>query len=67
MNCSSSECAGGRHEHRGATTEVRKWVDVYPERWAQVHAVRPGITDPARLGIATKRTCWLPQDPKPLS
>jgi len=33
----------------GPRPEVRKWVDVYPERWAQVHAVRPGITDPASI------------------
>jgi lipopolysaccharide/colanic/teichoic acid biosynthesis glycosyltransferase len=33
----------------GPRPEVRKWVEVNPERWAIVHAVRPGITDPAAI------------------
>lgn len=33
----------------GPRPEVRKWVDAYPERWAQVLTVRPGITDPASI------------------
>jgi lipopolysaccharide/colanic/teichoic acid biosynthesis glycosyltransferase len=33
----------------GPRPEVRKWVEVYPERWARVHTVRPGITDPASI------------------
>jgi lipopolysaccharide/colanic/teichoic acid biosynthesis glycosyltransferase len=33
----------------GPRPEVRKWVDAYPERWTFVHAVRPGITDPASI------------------
>jgi lipopolysaccharide/colanic/teichoic acid biosynthesis glycosyltransferase len=33
----------------GPRPEVRQWVNVYPERWAQVHGVRPGITDPASI------------------
>lgn len=33
----------------GPRPEVRKWVEVYPERWAVIHEVRPGITDPASL------------------
>jgi len=33
----------------GPRPEVRKWVDAYPERWVCVHAVRPGITDPASI------------------
>ena len=33
----------------GPRPEVRKWVDAYPERWAIVHTVRPGITDPASI------------------
>ena len=32
----------------GPRPEVRKWVEMNPERWAIVHAVRPGITDPGR-------------------
>jgi lipopolysaccharide/colanic/teichoic acid biosynthesis glycosyltransferase len=33
----------------GPRPEVRKWVDAYPDRWAQVHQVKPGITDPASI------------------
>ncbi|MDD4736893.1 MAG: sugar transferase [Kiritimatiellae bacterium] len=33
----------------GPRPEVRKWVDVYPERWAAILSVRPGITDPAAI------------------
>lgn len=33
----------------GPRPEVRKWVDAYPERWKNVHTVRPGITDPASI------------------
>jgi lipopolysaccharide/colanic/teichoic acid biosynthesis glycosyltransferase len=33
----------------GPRPEVRTWVEAYPERWAVVHTVRPGITDPASI------------------
>ena len=33
----------------GPRPEIRKWVEAYPERWAFVHQVRPGITDPASI------------------
>jgi len=33
----------------GPRPEVRKWVEVSPERWAIAHTVRPGITDPAAI------------------
>ncbi|MFA4943142.1 MAG: sugar transferase [Lentisphaeria bacterium] len=33
----------------GPRPEVRKWVDAYPERWAAVLTVRPGITDNASI------------------
>jgi len=33
----------------GPRPEVRKWVDIYPERWARVLTIRPGITDPASV------------------
>jgi len=33
----------------GPRPEVRKWVDTYPERWARVLTVKPGITDPASI------------------
>lgn len=33
----------------GPRPEVRKWVETYPERWAKILSVRPGITDPASI------------------
>jgi lipopolysaccharide/colanic/teichoic acid biosynthesis glycosyltransferase len=33
----------------GPRPEVEPWVAVYPDRWARVHAIRPGITDPASI------------------
>jgi lipopolysaccharide/colanic/teichoic acid biosynthesis glycosyltransferase len=33
----------------GPRPEVRKWVEAYPERWAEVLRVKPGITDPASI------------------
>jgi len=33
----------------GPRPEVRKWVEAYPERWARVLTMRPGITDPASI------------------
>jgi lipopolysaccharide/colanic/teichoic acid biosynthesis glycosyltransferase len=33
----------------GPRPEVQKWVAIYPERWAIVHSVKPGITDNASL------------------
>ena len=33
----------------GPRPEVRHWVDAYPERWAGVLRVLPGMTDPASL------------------
>lgn len=33
----------------GPRPEVRKWVDAYPERWAKILTVKPGITDPAAI------------------
>ena len=33
----------------GPRPEVRKWVDVYPDRWVKILIVRPGITDPASI------------------
>jgi len=33
----------------GPRPEVRQWVDAYPERWAKVLTVQPGITDPASI------------------
>jgi lipopolysaccharide/colanic/teichoic acid biosynthesis glycosyltransferase len=33
----------------GPRPEVQKWVDAYPERWAVVHSVKPGITDNASI------------------
>lgn len=33
----------------GPRPEVPKWVAAYPDRWARVLAVTPGITDPASI------------------
>ena len=33
----------------GPRPEIRKWVEAYPERWAVVHSVLPGITDSASI------------------
>jgi lipopolysaccharide/colanic/teichoic acid biosynthesis glycosyltransferase len=33
----------------GPRPEVRKWVEAYPDLWAEVLVVRPGITDPASI------------------
>jgi len=33
----------------GPRPEVRKWTTVYPEQWAIVHQVQPGITDNASI------------------
>jgi lipopolysaccharide/colanic/teichoic acid biosynthesis glycosyltransferase len=33
----------------GPRPEVQEWVQAYRERWAFVHTVRPGITDPASI------------------
>ena len=33
----------------GPRPEVPRWVEAYPERWARVLAVRPGITDWAAI------------------
>ncbi|MGE3819312.1 MAG: sugar transferase [Isosphaeraceae bacterium] len=33
----------------GPRPEVRKWVECYPDRWAFVHQVKPGMTDPAAI------------------
>ena len=33
----------------GPRPEVKKWTEVYPEQWAIVHQVQPGITDNASI------------------
>ncbi|MBS2099065.1 sugar transferase [Carboxylicivirga linearis] len=33
----------------GPRPEVEKWTQVYPERWAKILSVRPGITDNASI------------------
>jgi lipopolysaccharide/colanic/teichoic acid biosynthesis glycosyltransferase len=33
----------------GPRPEVRKWVKACPDRWAAIHSVKPGITDPASI------------------
>ncbi|NVJ49954.1 MAG: sugar transferase [Gammaproteobacteria bacterium] len=39
----------GTMSFAGPRPEVRQWVETYPERWARVHKVKPGITDPASI------------------
>jgi lipopolysaccharide/colanic/teichoic acid biosynthesis glycosyltransferase len=33
----------------GPRPEVRVYIELYPERWENVHQVKPGITDPASV------------------
>jgi lipopolysaccharide/colanic/teichoic acid biosynthesis glycosyltransferase len=33
----------------GPRPEVQKWVDVYPQQWASILTVKPGITDNAAI------------------
>lgn len=33
----------------GPRPEVEKWTTAYPERWAVVHQIRPGMTDPGSI------------------
>lgn len=33
----------------GPRPEVRQWVEAFPEQWARVLTVRPGLTDPASI------------------
>lgn len=48
----------------GPRPEVRRWVEVYPERWARVLRARPGITDPASILYRDEETL-LAQSPDP--
>jgi lipopolysaccharide/colanic/teichoic acid biosynthesis glycosyltransferase len=48
----------------GPRPEVRKWVEAYPKRWAFVHTVRPGITDPASIRFRNEEEV-LAQSPDP--
>jgi lipopolysaccharide/colanic/teichoic acid biosynthesis glycosyltransferase len=48
----------------GPRPEVRKWVDVFPHRWARVLAVRPGMTDPASIEYRHEEE-WLAGSPDP--
>lgn len=38
----------------GPRPEVRHWVDCYPDRWARVLRVRPGITDRASIEFSNE-------------
>jgi len=33
----------------GPRPEVKKWVDIYPDRWKKILSIRPGITDNASI------------------
>ena len=39
----------------GPRPEVRKWTEVYPDRWKTVLEVRPGLTDRASIDIQASR------------
>ncbi len=41
----------------GPRPEIRRWVDAYPDRWARVLTVRPGITDPASIVYRNEESC----------
>jgi lipopolysaccharide/colanic/teichoic acid biosynthesis glycosyltransferase len=48
----------------GPRPEVPRWIRAYPDRWAIVLRVRPGITDPASL-IYRNEECILAAAPDP--
>ena len=48
----------------GPRPEVREWVEAYPEHWARVLTVRPGITDPASIAYRNEEDI-LAQSPDP--
>lgn len=49
----------------GPRPEVHKWVEAYPERWAKVLTVRPGITDPASIEFRNEeKTLALADEPE---
>jgi lipopolysaccharide/colanic/teichoic acid biosynthesis glycosyltransferase len=33
----------------GPRPEVRKYIEMFPERWSKILSIRPGITDPASV------------------
>ena len=33
----------------GPRPEVKKWTEIFPERWTIIHSVKPGITDNASI------------------
>jgi len=50
----------------GPRPEVERWVGEFPQRWAFVHQVRPGITDPATVMYRNEedllRACSNPEE-----
>jgi lipopolysaccharide/colanic/teichoic acid biosynthesis glycosyltransferase len=40
----------------GPRPELRRWVDEFPQQWARVHQVRPGLTDPASLRFCNEES-----------
>lgn len=49
----------------GPRPEVREWVGVYPDRWAVIHSVPPGIFDPAVVVFRNEENL-LASSPDPL-
>ncbi len=46
----------------GPRPEVRIWTEVYPERWAKVLSVRPGITDNASIEFRNEEELLIKAD-----
>lgn len=49
----------------GPRPEIRYWVDRYPEKWAAILSVRPGITDPASLMFRNEEELLAASDDPP--
>lgn len=48
----------------GPRPEIKKWTEVYPDKWAIVHSVKPGITDNASIEFHNEEVL-LSQSPDP--
>ncbi len=46
----------------GPRPEIEKWINVYPERWARVLKVRPGLTDKASIMFLNEELMLLDSD-----
>lgn len=49
----------------GPRPEVKKWTEVYPDKWSIVHSVKPGITDIAACEFRNEEELlWRSPDPE---